>query len=995
MALAVWLTGGRASFRELMTALRHRSTALDLQLYLARQLLGLIFAGSALVTSFWLASRGVMWLDATLGRPVVPELPGWAVMAAYSLTLFVLWDLSRFAVHWVMHRVPALWAIHQVHHSAEVLTPLTFHRLHPLESLIYQLRGLVVTSVVAGLFFWVFREAAQDWTILGVHGIGFLLNLLTGNLRHSQVWLRFGPLERWFISPAQHQMHHAVDLLDTNFGTWLAVWDRMAGTLALAGPEPVTNFGVTGRNHGHDLISAWWGPVKGMVRALVPAVVLLAAASASAQPAEPAQEETYEQQDAEVEWTGEDILVYAPDGTPRVAGSAHQLDEEQLQQLKHDDIERVLSAVPGITSRGEDGYGLRPNLGIRGVSSDRSAKITLLEDGIPLVPAPYAAPAAYYFPMSARLVGVEVFKGPAATTHGPHTVGGAINLKTRDVPEGTDGSLSLAGGLRGTYRVHAWAGTGTDRIGVLGEVAHLATQGFKQLDGGGSTGFERSEMMLKTRWSGQGDAAEHRVELKLGYAHESSQETYLGLSLSDYADTPYRRYAASQNGDMGWHRSQTELSWAVRSGDVQVRTTAYHHWLSRQWTKFNRFAGGPNVHALLQADPAGGTAAAYLAVLRGEADSLTTEQLLQIGTNDRRYHSFGVQTAGSWDQGGDTVRGTLRFGLRLHGDHVSRLHTEDPFAMTDGVLVAQEAPTEVLVDSVDQALALAAHAQQDLEIGRMHVLPGTRVEVIRTGRDEDKSVVRVAVLPGLGVLVPLADRVDLFAGAHRGFSPVAPGQPVEVRPEVSWNYELGVRGGGSEQHAELTGYLNDYVNLTGQCTISGGCAGAQVDQQFNGGRVLVGGIEAVAGRTWLLPGHVSLPVEATYTFTHSRFGTSFVSGFPQFGSVSAGDSLPYVPAHSGSARVSLHHRVFRVAVGASSRSGMRDQAGSEPLSERDVPGIVLVDAAVEVQVAPLLAVYATGTNLTGSKALTSWRPFGARPTAPTQVMLGIKLAPEL
>ncbi|MCO4745295.1 MAG: TonB-dependent receptor [Proteobacteria bacterium] len=981
---------------ELLRTLRHRSTALDIQLLLGRQLLGLLWGGGALVGSFWLASHGVRWLDAAFGRPTTPTLDVFWVGLLYSAVLFVAWDASRFVVHWLMHRVPALWAIHQLHHSAEVLTPLTFHRLHPLESVLYQLRSAGVTAAIAGLFFWVFREQAQVFSLLGVHAAGFVLNAVFGNLRHSHVWLRFGRVERWLISPAQHQMHHAVDpaLQQSNYGTWLAIWDRMAGTLRLAGAEPVTEFGLAEaeRNHGDDLVSAWLGPLRDALRSFAPALTLFAAMTASAQePVDPEDEPAPTEDD----WAsyGEDILVYAPDGTPRVAGSAHQIGEDVLEQYQHDDIERTMAAVPGVTTRGEDGYGLRPNIGIRGVNSDRSAKITLLEDGVPLVPAPYAAPAAYYFPMAARLVGVEVFKGPAATTHGPHTVGGAINLRTREVPDETTGALDVAAGLRGTARLHGWVGTGNGDHGALLEAVRLETGGFKTLDGGGPTGFERNELMFKGRLGTSGEAASHAVELKLGYASEVSHETYLGLSPSDYAATPYRRYAASQNGEMGWHRTQTELSWSAQVADFKFRTVAYHHWLSRQWTKFNRFAGGPDVHALLQADPTAGTAGAYMAILRGEADTETAEQALQIGTNDRRYHSAGIQSTGQWDVRGEKVDSTLRFGLRLHGDQVDRRHTEEAFAMTSGSLVDMGGDTDVLLDSRDVALAIAAHVQEEVAIGPVHVLPGARVEAIRTQRVDEKAVDRVAVLPGLGALVELGTHAQIYAGGHRGFSPVAPGQPIEVRPEVSWNYELGARVGDAERHAELTGFVNDYVNLTGQCTISGGCVGEMVDQQFNGGRAWVAGLEGVAGHRWLLPGGLELPIDATYTFTHSRFRTSFVSGFPQFGAVTAGDSLPYVPGHSGSARVSLEHDLFRLGVGTTARTGMRDRAGSEALGDGDVPALFLLDAAAEVRVSPLLRVYATGSNLTGSKAVTSWRPFGARPTAPTQVMVGIKLEP--
>src|SRR5690606_26306123 len=120
----------------------------------------------------------------------------------------------------------------------------------------------------------------------------------------------------------------------------------------------------------------------------------------------------------------------------RVAGSAHRIDEEQLERFEDDNVHRVLMRVPGVYVRGEDGYGLRPNIGLRGASSDRSKKITLMEDGVLLAPAPYSAPAAYYFPLTTRMVGVEVFKGPSAIRYGPNTIGGAINMLSRRIPHG-------------------------------------------------------------------------------------------------------------------------------------------------------------------------------------------------------------------------------------------------------------------------------------------------------------------------------------------------------------------------------------------------------------------------------------------------------------------------------------------------------------------------------------------------------------------------------
>ena len=1007
IALLVWGTRRPPgwSLAAAWQGLRSPSAQLDVQLLLARQLQGFLLGAPAVAGGWWLATHAVRLLDGALGVPTPPPLSPSAVALLYSVALFVVWDLSRFLAHMLMHRVPALWAFHQVHHSATVLTPLTFHRVHPVESAVYQFRGALATAAVAAPFFWLFRAQADAITLLGVPAIGLVLNVLTGNLRHSHVWLRFPPaVERWLLSPAQHQRHHSADPadFDANYGTWLAVWDRLAGTLRDSGAAPPAAFGVPDaeRNHGDDLISAWIGPFRALLprpRGLVlasSAVLLLLAGSAFAGE----DDEGGEEDEAAVSEYGSSMIVYAPDGTPRVAGSAHVVDEAVLEQLELNDIGRILTvAVPGVNVRDEDGYGLRPNIGIRGANSDRSAKITLMEDGVLLAPAPYAAPAAYYFPMPTRLTGVEVFKGPAAIRYGPHTVGGAVNVLTRQIPRGTAYGLDLGGGSYLTAKGHGWVGTSNDRAGILIEGVHLHTGGFKELDTGGPTGFDRTDLMLKARYT---PAAGHRLGLKLGYGRELSHETYLGLSTDDYAETPYRRYAATQNDLMRWNHTQAELSWTVQpSTALQVRTVAYHHWLGRAWTKFNGFASGIDVHDLLQQPDPTGQAAVYLAILQGQEDSTIDDQALLIGTNDRNFHSMGVQTEARWETYGDNSSSTLEAGIRLHADIVDRLHTEDPFFMQGGALVATGAATDTLLDSHTTAEALAAHLHEDLRLKDTHLIPGLRLEVVRTSRvdvgaDPYETLIRPTLLPGLGLLQGVGPWLDAFAGSYRGFSPVAPGQPAEVRPEVSWNHEAGLRLHQGDLHAEVVGFLNDYQNITGQCTLSGGCEGAQIDQQYNGGEALIYGAEAAAGHVFLLPGELSLPLDLTYAWTRSRFQTGFSSGFPQFGTVEVGDSLPYVPEHQGSARLTLKHPRFSAMVATTARSGMLDEAGTFPVSDTDVPAQLLLDAALSANLTERVQLYATGNNLTNSAALASWRPFGARPIAPLQIMGGIKITPR-
>ena len=118
-----------------------------------------------------------------------------------------------------------------------------------------------------------------------------------------------------------------------------------------------------------------------------------------------------------------------------IAGSGALIDSLQIRDELATDINQLLKTVPGTYIREEDGYGLRPNIGIRGATAERSAKITLMEDGVLIAPAPYAAPEAYYFPTLARMQAVEVLKGASQLRYGPQTTGGVVNLVSTPQPE--------------------------------------------------------------------------------------------------------------------------------------------------------------------------------------------------------------------------------------------------------------------------------------------------------------------------------------------------------------------------------------------------------------------------------------------------------------------------------------------------------------------------------------------------------------------------------
>ena len=167
------------------------------------------------------------------------------VILMYTVTLFIVSDFSRYWLHRFLHTIPFLWEFHKVHHSAKVLTPITFYRVHPIENLLFGLRYSLSIGLVTGVFVYFFGAMIDIYSILGVNIIVFVFSILGSNLRHSHVPFSFGQrIEKWFISPKQHQIHHSRNFFNKNYGGTLALWDRVFGTLKLSKEVRVLKFGL-------------------------------------------------------------------------------------------------------------------------------------------------------------------------------------------------------------------------------------------------------------------------------------------------------------------------------------------------------------------------------------------------------------------------------------------------------------------------------------------------------------------------------------------------------------------------------------------------------------------------------------------------------------------------------------------------------------------------------------------------------------------------------
>ena len=702
-------------------------------------------------------------------------------------------------------------------------------------------------------------------------------------------------------------------------------------------------------------------------------------------------------------------------------GSAVVIGAAQLELFEFDDIHRVLQSVPGVYIREEDGYGLRPNIGLRGATSERSSKIALMEDGILIAPAPYAAPAAYYFPMMSRMTQVEIFKGPSAIQYGPNTVGGAINMVSRGITENTvdqggEGMIDLAYGQDNYQKAHGYysqniasdnALTGKGQIGVLIEGIHLGSDGFKTLtDAQGNsqdTGFEKNEVIMKLNYVPSSSESNQFFQFKMGYGEETSNETYLGLTDEDFAEDGKVRYLASQKDQMDWEHYQFQLSHYIElSDELSLFSQAYHREFDRDWDRFNSFNTNRSMQTILTS-PDTGVNKLFMEVLRGDRDSLTDKEALIFTLNDRRYYSKGIETKLTWDTSIASAEVIVDSGIRLHQDNVTRKHTASYYDMKSGVMELNGTPSEIITHNDDTATAIAAFTNVNAVIDNFHITLGLRVEHIEgeaidylaNGNSSvdapsiDKNSDTV-FLPGAGLFYQLTAEHGLLVGVNKGYVPNSPGQASNVSPEESWNYEFGWRYSTDDIQGEVIGFYNDYSNLKGACTFSSGCT-QKLDQEFNGGEVDVYGIEASTSISWQLTDSLTVPVKVAYTYSQSEFQNSFDSTFSQWGSVEVGDELPYLPEQQLSIETGLQAEYWQASLMFKYITEMSEAAGSNTeLEGLTTDELIQVDFSAWYQVNKQIKLYGKVDNITDEAVIVSRRPFGARPGKPRQVIVGVK-----
>ncbi|MFV8782894.1 TonB-dependent receptor family protein [Microbulbifer sp. SA54] len=674
----------------------------------------------------------------------------------------------------------------------------------------------------------------------------------------------------------------------------------------------------------------------------------------------------------------------------KLPGSAHRVTPEDLQAFEFVDINRMLRAVPGVYLREEDGYGLRPNIGIRGADGGRSGKISLMEDGVLAAPAPYSGPEAYYFPTAGRLEQIEVLKGPATLKYGPFTVGGAVNMLSTQIPDSTVGHVQLEAGQYGENRLHTYYGSATETTGWLVETHQQRADGFREIDGAGSADISKEDYLVKGRIKSDNDATyTQQLDIKLQYSEEESGMSYLGLTDADFAADPNRRYGISALDEMENRHSTVQLNHSIAlAKNFSINTQAYYNKFKRDWFKVGL--------GDLIAEANSGDDFAQ-AVLDGEAD-----YDFGIKHNDRNYTARGVQVSANLLVEALGVEHQLEFGVRRHWDEVDRLQPTENYRQIDGALVFQDISEPSSSNNrVEDATANSLFVYDQIQVSEKLALTATlRYEDVettqqryndpaRSEKGSSKSNQLDEWLPGLGLVYDVSEQWALLAGVHRGFAPPGGGADDGTGAELSTNYEWGARFASTQLNAEIIAFYSDYENTIQNCSIAVPCPNGDDAGSYQLGESEIRGLEASLGTQWQLAGGWVVPLTATYTWTDAE-----ITRDSDAGDLLAGDNFAYLPEN-----------VFAVTTGIDSGAAWRvnltaayqdDMCVNNSCNRGDTDrfdyteSLWVVDAAAHYDFSEDMTGYLKVDNLLDDQAIINRAPDGARANRPRTASLGVK-----
>ena len=586
----------------------------------------------------------------------------------------------------------------------------------------------------------------------------------------------------------------------------------------------------------------------------------------------------------------------------KLTGTMSMLEPDTVDLIKPVGTQELLELIPGINGYADDGFGnSRLSIGIRGLNPRRSARVLILEDGVPIQPALYIYPNAYYNPPADRIDAVEVIKSSAALRYGPQTMGGVINYTTRK-PDGTKGFANqLTAGNNGYYSAFSeWRGIGNpEKIVSDVQLLYKHGNGFRE-----NNTFDQANGTVKTLFQ---LSKKKTLYLKLNGNFENLNATYTGLTEYSFQTDP--NFNPKEDDNFKILRTSLDLIYTNKiSTNLVSNTTMYTSVFDRRWWREDDIFVRPASLETGNLVP---------------VPYFQTGDLVRTGNGKsnfgilRTFYVGGIEQNYTLNHGIVGNLGRAEIGGRVHWERfIDDKKTGDAPDTRDGVYYtgtpgSEEDPVKIVGQSHHyETLALALYAKEQMSFKRLTLTPGLRFEVFKQDRVDrlrgsvlaDK--VSSVLLPGIGMNYELG-QLNLFGGIHRGYTAPSSGAlkitnfgqnidtgGLDLKPEKSWNIELGFRSWIPGIILETSGFLIRVEDLV---------AAGRGTAFKNLGKVDLSGIEMAM--TLGISEFVSILPDFNLSYTYLQ--TNIVDGIVKSATIAGnvdvelnGNELPYAPRHT-------------------------------------------------------------------------------------------------
>jgi Fe(3+) dicitrate transport protein len=594
------------------------------------------------------------------------------------------------------------------------------------------------------------------------------------------------------------------------------------------------------------------------------------------------------------------VVSKSPGRYARLTGTASRLDSNALKRMRPLGTQEALERIAGVQGFADDGFGnSRLSIGIRGLPPRRSARVLVLEDGIPIAPALYIYPLMYYNPPAERIDEIEVIKGAAALEYGPQTMGGVVNYITSRPRKEFGGEAQIIGGQNGYGSVYAEVGGwGSETLHPEIQLLYKRGDGYRE-----NNGFEQYNTTFKLNWV---PTPRDALYLKVNADLEHANATYTGLTEYSFRTNPNFNPKSDDTFDI--QRYALDLIHTRDLGFGRRTTKLYASIFKRDWWRENDiFVAAANwkdhVENGAPLFPIAGTVApTNIDLVRTGNDSTNYGNL-------RDFATLGLDNA--WDIDHDLFghMAVLSLGARVHWERFQdRRKIGDSQDDRGGAYLYGDS---AIIPGAGRAnyetIALSLYAAEEVRVGRLTVKPGLRFEIfeqeqidlLRGARYKDHS--EYVVLPGAGANYAVTDRINVFAGVHRGYTPPSTSTlaalnfgdaaDLDLRSEKSWNSELGARAAGKWGSAELAAYHLYIQDLVAPAT---GATFKNLGAARTYGLEATGAVKTSKASPFLPDAHVA------YTLLFSEIVRGVVSSSQNAGALDTldGNRLPYAPMHT-------------------------------------------------------------------------------------------------